>query len=87
MPYTTLYEGTDHFSKLPYKEGGYKLGEGGFGEVFWCRVMVGGCEKPAAVKVLNKVVSHVQREPSAVQMHISLVACFHGYRKGVTLWL
>lgn len=56
VPYATLYEGTNHFSELPYKEGGHKLGEGGFGEVFWCRMTVGGREREVAVKILNKVV-------------------------------
>lgn len=57
VPYEVLSEATAHFSQLPYKEGGHKLGEGGFGEVFWCRVQVGGGEVEAAVKVLREKVS------------------------------
>ena len=36
LPYSLLDAATGGFDQLPYKEGGHKLGGGGFGEVFWC---------------------------------------------------
>ena len=57
IPYQVLEEASGNFNQLPYKEGGHKLGEGGFGEVFHCLLRLGGgAPVEAAVKVLsNKV--------------------------------
>ncbi len=54
------------------------LGEGGFGEVFWCRLTVGESARETAVKVLNKVVSadSIARRPFVIE-------CCHGDRVGV----
>lgn len=54
--YEELVEATDHFDNTPYKEGGHKVGEGGFGEVFQCHLMLQNGLVHVAVKVLlNKV--------------------------------
>lgn len=57
IAYSSLRKGTNSFSQLPYKEGGHKLGEGGFGEVFYCRTVVHERAVETAVKVLNSMVS------------------------------
>ena len=57
IAYSSLQKGTNSFSQLPYKEGGHKLGEGGFGEVFYCRTVVHERAVETAVKVLNSMVS------------------------------
>ena len=45
-------EATGQFDKTPYKEGGHKVGEGGFGEVFQCSLVLRTGPVHAAVKVL-----------------------------------
>ena len=52
VPYQLLSQATNGFAALPVKEGGCKVGEGGFGAVFRCRVPVLGREVEVAVKVL-----------------------------------
>ncbi len=56
MPYSRILEATGGLDVTPHSSGGHKLGEGGFGEVFYCRLMIGGQEKEAAVKVFRKMV-------------------------------
>lgn len=54
--YEVLMEATAGFDRTPYKEGGHKVGEGGFGEVFQCSLVLQRGPVHAAVKVLlNKV--------------------------------
>ena len=56
VKYKVLMEATAGFNRTPYKEGGHKVGEGGFGEVFQCSLVLQGGPVHAAVKVLlNKV--------------------------------
>ena len=56
VKYEVLEEATAGFDRTPYKEGGHKVGEGGFGEVFQCSLVLQGGPVHAAVKVLlNKV--------------------------------
>ena len=56
VKYEVLMEATAGFDRTPYKEGGHKVGEGGFGEVFQCSLVLQGGPVHAAVKVLlNKV--------------------------------
>lgn len=58
--YEVLLEATRQFDKTPYKEGGHKVGEGGFGEVFQCSLLLQKGRVHAAVKVLlNQVCSPV----------------------------
>ena len=52
LPYPLLEEASGHFDQRPYKEGGHKLGCGGFGEVFHCRLHLLGSLKEVAVKAL-----------------------------------
>lgn len=52
-----LRDVTKQFDQTPYHKGGHKLGEGGFGEVFYCRLKLSGDKQETlAVKVLNKLV-------------------------------
>ena len=54
--YEVLLEATWHFDQTPYKEGGHKVGEGGFGEVFQCSLMLSRGRVHVAVKaLLNQV--------------------------------
>ncbi len=56
VKYEVLMAATAGFDRTPYKEGGHKVGEGGFGEVFQCSLVLQGGPVHAAVKVLlNKV--------------------------------
>ena len=57
VEYKRLMSATSNFNQLSYKEGGNKLGEGGFGEVFHCRLSLGGRSLEIAVKVLSNKVS------------------------------
>lgn len=41
-----------------YKDGGHKLGEGGFGKVFYCQIDISGTKKEIAVKVLSDQVKY-----------------------------
>lgn len=60
VKYDVLMEATENFDPTPYKEGGRKVGEGGFGEVFQCLLVLRSGPVHAAVKVLlNKVLSGV----------------------------
>ncbi len=58
MSYSHVLEATGGLDETPHSEGGHKLGEGGFGEVFYCRLTIRGETTEAAVKVLRKRVSH-----------------------------
>ena len=54
--YEVLVGATSRFDRTPYKDGGHKVGEGGFGEVFQCILTLQDGPIHAAVKVLlNKV--------------------------------
>ncbi len=57
MSYASVLEATGGLDETPHSEGGHKLGEGGFGEVFYCRLVIRGEEIATAVKVLRKRVS------------------------------
>lgn len=52
VKYEVLVEATDQFDDTLYKEGGHKVGEGGFGEVFHCSLILQNGPVHAAVKVL-----------------------------------
>lgn len=52
VKYEVLVEATEQFDRTPYKEGGHKVGEGGFGEVFQCSLVLRNGPVTAAVKVL-----------------------------------
>lgn len=54
VPYETLHSATGGFSSALYAQGGHKLGEGGSGEVFHCKIplMGGWGAQEIAVKVL-----------------------------------
>ena len=57
IEYKVLLEATGHFDKTPLDSGGHKLGEGGFGEVFHCKLDISGERIEVAVKVLRNKVS------------------------------
>ena len=57
VSYKVLLETTGGLDETPYSSGGHKLGEGGFGEVFYCQLVIREEKVEAAVKVLRKRVS------------------------------
>ena len=59
VPYDVLKKASGHFDQLAYREGGHKLGSGGFGEVFHCQLNLLGAEREVAVKALLTKVNHV----------------------------
>ena len=52
LPYAVLDRACEHFNQTLFRDGGHKLGSGGFGEVFHCKLEMGGTEKEVAVKAL-----------------------------------
>ncbi|XP_064390242.1 interleukin-1 receptor-associated kinase 4-like isoform X2 [Halichondria panicea] len=79
VSYTQILEATGGLDETPHSSGGHKLGEGGFGEVFYSRLMIGGQEKEAAVKVLRKkddVLGSVNKEQFTTEIN-SLSRVFH----------
>ena len=60
VAYQTLLEATDRFCPLAYGQGGHKLGEGEYGEVFHSTISLAPRlgTKEIAVKVLKNTVSH-----------------------------
>jgi len=57
VKYNLLEEATGNFDRTPYKDGGHKIGEGGFGEVFQCWLTLRSGRVHAAVKILLNNVS------------------------------
>lgn len=55
VPYAALHNATEGFSSVSYAQGGHKLGEGGSGQVFHCRLSLTGGEgeQEVAVKVFK----------------------------------
>ena len=79
IPYHVLEEASGNFDQLPYKEGGHKLGEGGFGEVFHCLLRLGGgAPVEAAVKVLSNKVGGAEEREGGEQV---FTACFLSCRR------
>ena len=61
IPYAVLDNASAHFDQTLFKDGGHKLGSGGFGEVFYCKLEMGEREREVAVKaLLTKVGTNVQ---------------------------
>lgn len=56
VKYEVLMTATGQFDRTPYKEGGHKVGEGGFGEVFQCSLVLQNGPVNVAVKVLHNQV-------------------------------
>ena len=56
IKYEVLMTATGQFDRTPYKEGGHKVGEGGFGEVFQCSLVLQNGPMNVAVKVLHNQV-------------------------------
>ena len=52
VAYSLLERATGHFEQRSYRDGGHKLGSGGFGEVFYCKLEMRGRETEVAVKAL-----------------------------------
>lgn len=52
VSYAQLEEACGHFDDVLYREGGHKLGSGGFGEVYHCHLTLAGSAKEVAVKAL-----------------------------------
>ncbi len=52
VAYAVLESASDHFDQRSLREGGHKLGSGGFGEVFYCKLEIKGRETEVAVKAL-----------------------------------
>ena len=53
VPHLHLQEAISTFDDTPLSEGGCKLGQGGFGTVYYCRLPLGGVETEVAVKVFS----------------------------------
>ena len=69
VKYEVLLDATGQFDRAPYKEGGHKIGEGGFGEVFQCSLVLKSGPVHAAVKVfLNQVITCSLARTSVVCM-------------------
>lgn len=62
LTYSTLDNASGHFDQRSYRDGGHKLGSGGFGEVFYCKLEIGGKETEVAVKALLTKVMCVMSE-------------------------
>lgn len=60
VKYEVLMTATSQFDRTPYKEGGHKVGEGGFGEVFQCSLVLQNGPVNVAVKVLHNQVCFQQ---------------------------
>ena len=58
VAYSVLDSATLHFDPRPYRDGGHKLGSGGFGEVFHCELEIRGTTRQVAVKALLTQVQH-----------------------------
>lgn len=56
VKYEVLKTATGQFDRTPYKDGGHKVGEGGFGEVFQCSLVLQNGPVNVAVKVLHNQV-------------------------------
>jgi serine/threonine protein kinase len=48
-----IYEATGHFNETLYANGGHKLGQGGFGSVFYCKMDIRNGEQEFAVKLFS----------------------------------
>lgn len=74
VPYATLHNATEGFSSVPYAQGGHKLGEGGSGQVFHCRLsLVGGeGEHEVAVKVFSETKDQKVSDHFMSSLHIKL---------------
>ena len=57
IPYAVVAKATELFNETPVSEGGHKLGQGGFGQVFYCKLKMGDHEKEVAVKAFSDKVS------------------------------
>ena len=57
IPYAFVAKATELFNEIPVSEGGHKLGQGGFGQVFYCKLKMGDHEKEVAVKAFSDKVS------------------------------
>ena len=60
IPYSTLDSASEHFDQRSFRDGGHKLGSGGFGEVFYCKLEIRGRETEVAVKALLSKVGDVR---------------------------
>ena len=57
IPYSVVVDATGNFSDEEWGEGGHKVGKGGFGQVYCCRLKLADKERVVAVKVLSKKVA------------------------------
>ena len=51
MSYDEILKATGHFDEKLFEDGGHKLGQGGFGEVFYCQIVIADRRREVAVKV------------------------------------
>lgn len=74
VPYATLHNATEGFSSVSYAQGGHKLGEGGSGQVFHCRISLVGDqgEQEIAVKVFSRAKDQKVRDHYMSSLHIKL---------------
>lgn len=75
VSYQILEDACGHFDQTPYKEGGHKLGSGGFGEVFYCHLNLLGTEREVAVKALLSKVGY--DDPFCWMVLILCPVCVH----------
>ena len=71
VTYSVLDSASGHFEQRSYRDGGHKLGSGGFGEVFYCKLEIGGRETEVAVKALLTKVTTVWCQSDVIHVKFS----------------
>ena len=60
VPYDDVLKATCEFNETSFEDGGHKLGQGGFGQVFYCKMDLGEGMQEIAVKVFSdKVFNYI----------------------------
>lgn len=63
MSYDDVLKATGEFNGTPFEDGGHKLGQGGFGQVFYCKMDLGEGTQEIAVKVFSdKVFNYIDND-------------------------
>lgn len=60
VSYDDVLKATGEFNETSFEDGGHKLGQGGFGQVFYCKMDLGEGMQEIAVKVFSdKVFNYI----------------------------
>ena len=57
IPQSDLFAATGRLDDRPLSEGGHKLGQGGFGTVYYCQIKLKEVQTEVAVKIFSENVS------------------------------